>query len=256
MSFPLESREQLRYYVYALCDPRVDRSDPRRIFYIGKGRGDRCYSHASGAIEPQPDIANAKIDLIREIHASAGCNPAIEIVVHGLSEAEALRIESQLIKLLPGLTNIASGHRHEDYWLTADDVNSRYAEPVRRREIDGTILFVSLNQTYSEIADNPEQLQYHALGDWTISSARASRVDHIVCVYRQLARFVFTVDKSATPAFDTEHPERGYIRQRWRSNAVRRNSELEDRIALKTVVGDNGEVLTKFPSGAPLRLCE
>ncbi|TGY89257.1 hypothetical protein E5163_09060 [Marinicauda algicola] len=230
--------------------------DPRRIFYVGKGVGDRCYSHAAGAVEQKPNATTSKIDLIREIQTSAGCDPAIEIVIHGLNESEALRIEAQMIKLLPGLTNIASGHCHEDYWLTTDEVNSRYAEPVRRHEIDGTILFVSLNRTYPEIADNAELLQRHSLGDWPISSERASRVDHIVAVYRQLARFAFTVDKSSTPTFDTEYPEGGKIRQRWRPSAVWRNNDLEKRIALKTVVDDTGEVLTRFSPRSSLRFSD
>lgn len=59
-----------------------------------------------------------------------------------------------------------------------------------------------------------------------------------------------------SPAFDTERPATGCVRQRWRPNAVRRDPDLESRISLKTVVGSDGKILTKFPPGAPLRFIE
>ena len=41
--FPEEFKEQLKWYVYRLIDPRNGET-----FYVGKGQGDRVFEHARG----------------------------------------------------------------------------------------------------------------------------------------------------------------------------------------------------------------
>jgi hypothetical protein len=75
------------FYVYALLDPR---ENPPRPFYIGKGSGSRAYAHLS------EDGQGRKNKRIREITA-AGREVIVRQLVTDLSEAEALRVEAQLI---------------------------------------------------------------------------------------------------------------------------------------------------------------
>jgi len=75
------------FYVYALKDPR---SSPALPFYIGKGTGSRAYDHLV-----TPD-ATRKYARIREI-LEAGTKPIVEILVDDLTEAQALRLEAELI---------------------------------------------------------------------------------------------------------------------------------------------------------------
>jgi uncharacterized protein len=82
-----EVKDQGVFYVYALKDPRVN---PARPFYIGKGTGIRAWDH-----EVRVD-QSAKGERIRQIHA-AGLEVLTVKLVEGLSEAEALRIEAELI---------------------------------------------------------------------------------------------------------------------------------------------------------------
>jgi hypothetical protein len=58
--FPAIVEEKLEWYVYALIDPRDG-----RLFYIGKGKGSRVFSHAADAIEG--DSETEKLDLIRDV---------------------------------------------------------------------------------------------------------------------------------------------------------------------------------------------
>ena len=45
-AFNQQTIESLAYYVYALIDPRDN-----RIFYIGKGKGNRIFQHAKDALD-------------------------------------------------------------------------------------------------------------------------------------------------------------------------------------------------------------
>ncbi len=75
------------YYVYSLRDPRSSRSVP---FYIGKGTGSRAFDHLARADN------SAKWRRIKSI-LEDGQQPIVSILVDNVSEADALRIEAELI---------------------------------------------------------------------------------------------------------------------------------------------------------------
>jgi len=75
------------YYVYALKDPR---SSPAQPFYVGKGTGSRAYDHL---VTPDRTRKYARIKTILD----AGARPLVDILVEDLTEAQALRLEAELI---------------------------------------------------------------------------------------------------------------------------------------------------------------
>ncbi|MEO8742439.1 MAG: GIY-YIG nuclease family protein [Lysobacteraceae bacterium] len=75
------------FYVYAIKDPR---SSPAKPFYIGKGTGSRAFDHL---VSPDKTKKYARIkEIINE-----GRKPLIDILVEDLTEAQALRLEAELI---------------------------------------------------------------------------------------------------------------------------------------------------------------
>ena len=61
---PHEVAEKIRYYVYALRDPRDG-----RVFYVGKGRGGRINAHLREAGK-DPESERQKLQRINEIESS------------------------------------------------------------------------------------------------------------------------------------------------------------------------------------------
>ncbi|WP_228153077.1 terminase small subunit [Acinetobacter indicus] len=96
--------EPIGYYVYLLINPLDD-----KIFYIGKGKGNRLHSHAKnakkGLIDNEP-----KYSKIKEILKS-GREPVAIVFESNLRESIAFKIEKELIHRLVdcGLTNISHG---------------------------------------------------------------------------------------------------------------------------------------------------
>lgn len=141
-----ESVEALGSYVYALIDPRKNQSDPSRVFYVGKGKGQRCFTHADDELKSvTKDEPNPKLQLIREIRVSTGAPPPIEIVAHRLDSEEALRVEAVLIKLLNTDGNLASGKYTAVYWQSYKQIEGRYSDPLSEDDLGHRVLLVSLN---------------------------------------------------------------------------------------------------------------
>lgn len=92
----------MRFYVYALIDPRN-----REVFYIGKGTGARVAAHeAATKSGAEKNLAKAK--RIKEIWA-AGCAVERRILGRSNDEQRAFRWENRLIARLGPQTNIKGG---------------------------------------------------------------------------------------------------------------------------------------------------
>ena len=97
---------KLGHYVYLYVNP-LDNG----VFYVGKGRGARALAHLNEARNPRVE------ETIQEIQA-AGQKPQIEVLVHGLPDAEtALRVEAAAIDLVgvKNLDNEVRGWRGRAY---------------------------------------------------------------------------------------------------------------------------------------------
>ena len=186
---------RLGVYVYALRDPR-DNS----VFYVGKGRGNRVYSHvwaALGVPAPTadaaddssgdtPQVKSAKLNRIREIH---GSDRAVEhwIIRHAITpgaddDRAAFAVEQAMIDVLrlqetsptaPVLTNTAGGHTDTDFGATSvEELACRYtAAPIP--ELPYPCIVVKVNGTATPYLTE-EQIYEMARRSW-----RAGKVRHL-----------------------------------------------------------------------------
>jgi hypothetical protein len=92
-SFPADVARKLRWYVYRLIDPRNGET-----FYVGKGQGNRVFSHIRAEQGLEGDDLDNKIRRIREIRL-AGFEVAHMIHRHGMDEKTATGVEVPLIEL-------------------------------------------------------------------------------------------------------------------------------------------------------------
>lgn len=105
---PGEVADVLRYYVYALRDPRDG-----KVFYVGKGKGERINSHVH---EARADLEShrAKLATINAIE-SAGMDVDLVFLRTGIEDEEtAFVVEQSVIDAFAAedhaLTNLVRGH--------------------------------------------------------------------------------------------------------------------------------------------------
>ena len=142
-SFPPDVARKLKTYVYRLIDPRNGET-----FYIGKGHGNRVFSHIRAEQTLEGDDLDNKVKRIREIRL-AGFQVAHVIHRHGMDDKTAFEVESALIDAYPGLTNIVGGAGGNDYGaMHAQEIISRYcAEPA---VFQHKALLISVNRSATE----------------------------------------------------------------------------------------------------------
>lgn len=227
-------------YVYCLLDPRKDHL-VEQIFYVGKGRGQRCFDHLKGGL-PKNDL-DFKKETINEIR-KAGHEPKIQIIGHNFeSEHAAFRLESILISLLE--CTQAGGHHGSLNFMTTNEIEQTYGQPLCFADFfDGSVLFVSLNggkkyqiPPYPEIEGLPDVEAHRTLGDWIISAERAGRVKFVVGVYRGLVQTVFCVRQAnGEVKWDPIGKKKRFSGQR--------DASREQRLKNRSVIDQNQTILT------------
>lgn len=196
MAFKSSVIEALGYYVYCLVDPRDN-----RIFYVGKGRGNRVFEHVQEALRECG--GTSKDERIRDIER-CGLHVRFYIVRHRLSEEEAYLVESALIDLLTFkgfniesvLTNIQAGHHQWDEGIkSVEEINAMYDCVPLERLGDDRLLLVNLNKSYSGKA---KERIYQRENDyertrkyWKVNIERAESVDYVLGVYKGIVRTVY-----------------------------------------------------------------
>lgn len=186
--FSQRTKESLGYYVYLLIDPRDN-----EIFYIGKGKNNRCFSHIEEATKK--DSVSDKCEHIRSI-AEASLNVIIKILRHGLTESEALLVESACIDLMGDkTTNIVSGYYSNDTgMMMTNEVEHLYsAEVLLEDQIVDPLIFINLNNAYEGAKQSSDLLYEATRKAWKVDPQRASKAKYAIATYKGISRMVFEI---------------------------------------------------------------
>lgn len=196
MEFKQTVIEALQYYVYCLVDPR-----DKKIFYIGKGVGNRVFNHVIDALDENNE--SLKLDTIREIHKT-GLEVSYYIVRHGMTETEAYLVESVLIDMFTYdkfniesiLSNIQAGHHQWDKGVkTVEEINALYDCNYIQPRFGDRLICININKTY-----NQPNADYYGKRDtiyeatrkyWRLNGNRARTADYVLAVYQGIVRAVF-----------------------------------------------------------------
>jgi uncharacterized protein len=189
-SFPPEVASELKTYVYRLIDPRNGET-----FYVGKGQGNRVFSHVRGEEDLEGDDLSNKMKRIRDIRLN-GFEVAHVIHRHGMDEATAFEVEAALIEAYPGLDNDAGGWGNEDRGVMhVQEIMQLYS--AESAVFQCRALLISVNRSGAE-----RSLYDATRYAWKISKERAEQAEVILATMQGLIKgaFVATAWLDATAA--------------------------------------------------------
>ncbi len=176
--FPAGVAEQLKWYVYRLIDPRN-----AETFYVGKGKGDRIFSHIKGDYtatvsqgaslgdeEDKEDATDLKMKRIHEIR-SVGLEVGHIVHRHGIEREDvAYEVEAALIDAYPGLTNRVDGRGSGDFGSRhVEEIVSQYA--AEEFSVDAPFMLIYIGRYLDAVGDPYEAVRWR----WKINVERARR---------------------------------------------------------------------------------
>jgi uncharacterized protein len=181
-SFPEEVVRQLKAYVYRLIDPRNGET-----FYVGKGRGNRVFSHIRAEAGLKGDELSNKLKRIREIRL-AGFEVAHVIHRHGMDGKTAIEVEAALIDAYPGLTNIVGGTGSPEFGaMHAKEIIDIYS--AKPAVFEHKVMLININRTSAETS-----IYEAARYCWRVNKSKAKQAQFILAVVRGLIKGVFIAD--------------------------------------------------------------
>jgi len=202
--FSQRTKEELKFYVYILIDPRDN-----KIFYVGKGYENRVFSHINNPIKTN---VTEKSEIIKAIKKD---NLKVKhfIIKHGLEENEALIVESVLIDFLTfkdfaevaKISNIVAGHNSFNQGIkTVNECEIFYnCEELKIENIKHRILVININKTFDNrrkkknvnLVYERANIYEATRGWWVLDKNRAEKSDFVLAEYKGVIRAIFKPEK-------------------------------------------------------------
>ena len=191
--FSQTTLNELQYYVYVYSDPET-----KKPFYIGKGKGNRAFAHLTAEGDREKDKR------IQELHEN-GKEPLIEILVHGVDEQTAFRVEAAAIDLIgvENLTNAQRGYHSERFGRKeVSALEALYNQrELKLDDISENVLIIKINRAYRNDMTDFELYEV-TRGTWVINLEKAKQIEYVFAVYASIVLEVYSV-AGWHPAFST-----------------------------------------------------
>jgi hypothetical protein len=191
--------ERLGWYVYALRNPMDG-----RVFYIGKGKGNRVFQHAVAAeASLGTEEVSQKLELIREIRAR-GREVEAFILRHGIKDEElAYEVEAAAIDLLElldpklsnerfTLTNLVKGHHHATRGLASAEVVASLYDAPPAPEITVPAMLIKIPDLWTPTMS--AEALYEATRHWWRVSDRCEQAKYVFSISHGVIREVYAVE--------------------------------------------------------------
>jgi uncharacterized protein len=183
MKITSEVAKILKSYVYVYIDPRNGKP-----FYIGKGKGNRMFSH----LQAKSEIEKKKVLKIEEIQRN-GKQPRIEILRYGLSDLEAHLVEAASIDLIgkARLTNLMAGHHEGSFGrITSQRVISMLT--AKKVKVKHKAILITINKLYRSDM-SPEELYEVTRGIWKVGEINRNKVEFAMALYQGIVLEVYRI---------------------------------------------------------------
>lgn len=195
-SFPNEVKQLLRCYVYRLIDPRNGDT-----FYVGRGKGNRVFSHVRDELGTTADVESTKLQRIREIRTS-GMEVLHVIHRHGMDDHTAAEVEAALIDAYPEATNAVTGEESAMRGLMhVQQIIERYK--AIEASFGHKLLLITVNRS-AAVRDLYEAVRYA----WKLDPQKACEADYVLAVVQGMIRGAFEVKGNWKEAIADNFPGR------------------------------------------------
>jgi uncharacterized protein len=234
-SFPQEIHNDLGNYVYVYVDTSFE---DEQIFYVGKGKDNRCFSHLASTAD---DDKTARIAELKESDELR-----IDLLAFGLDEETALKVEAAAIDLLglDSLENRQSGHRSAELGrIPIDDlIARRTSRPIE--EFKDDCILIRINQRY-KVGMPALELYEATRGVWRVGENRHT-VNYAIAVYQGVVQEVYRIQgwfQAGSTFYSTRQSDTVTNEERWEFVG----NIAEDTIRKRYIYKSLGE---RLPDGA------
>jgi hypothetical protein len=174
LKFTPEVSKKIKSYVYRLIDPLNGET-----FYVGKGKGNRVFTHARHPKALKEDEKGTKVKRIINIQNS-GFKVIHVIHRHGMDEKTASEVEAALIEAYPGLSNAVRGKgSNETGVMNSEQIINKYS--AQTANFQHKVIMINVNRSLED------QYVYEAVRyAWVIDPKKAKRAEYILAVKQGL----------------------------------------------------------------------
>lgn len=217
---------ELGYYVYLYIRP-----DTNEVFYVGKGKGNRMLSHASGRSKT-PHGA-----VIRDLQ-DRKLEPRVEVLIHGLkNEEQALAVEMAAIDLLglDSLTNEVHGHHSSRRGrMSLDQLIALYQR--KKANIKEPAILIRIARAY-RYDMSPIELYDATRATWKVGGKR-DKAKYVLSVHDGIVREVYRIAAWLESGSTLKHnrPEGDPVQGRWEFVGKVAEEKVRDKYLNRSVL--------------------